>query len=157
MPADVTRVDIDLETDLAELYALEQRVVAATPAVLDTHSTDGFLASLNAAGPVTVEGWRGPRGQLVGYLAVSGAGAVLELRSVAVDPSFQRRGLGRTIVRRAVELARLRGAARLELATAPGNEAARALYAGEGFAAVRLSTDHYGDGTDRLILAIEHP
>lgn len=155
MAAQSTRAQIDLDTELAELYALEARVVAATPAVLDTGSPAGFLEFLSAAGPVTVEGWRSVDGRLIGYLALSGSGPTLELRSVAVDPSFRRQGLGRSIVRRAIELARARGALRLELATGPANAAALALYSNEGFAAVRFSANHYGDGSDRLILAVD--
>ena len=155
MAAHASRAGIDLDAQLGELYALEARVVAATPAVLDTGSPEEFLSFLRARGPVTVEGWRDGKGRLLAYLALGGRGPTLELISVAVDPSWQRQGLGRTLVRRAIELARLRGAARLELATSPANAPALALYSSEGFAAARLSANHYGDGTDRVILAID--
>ena len=59
-------------------------------------------------------------GQLVGVAGIEACGVSGEhalLRSVAVDPSWRSRGLGRTLVNRAIALAEERGAKALYLLT----------------------------------------
>lgn len=56
-----------------------------------------------------------------------------EVRRMYVDPAFRRRGLGRTLLRRAEHSARQLGYDRLVLSTAEIQTAAIALYQAEGF------------------------
>lgn len=55
--------------------------------------------------------------QIVGTVLYDQRGDKLHLQSLAVDPAWQRRGIGRALIARAVELARSRGASRLSLYT----------------------------------------
>lgn len=55
------------------------------------------------------------------------------LEDLFVAPSERGRGLGRALLRRAMELAHERGATSMDLATGEGDAAARALYESEGF------------------------
>ena len=58
---------------------------------------------------------------------------VLEIRGLAVDPVFQRRGAGRRLVEASVEQARDRGAHKLALRVLGTNVRARQLYESCGF------------------------
>lgn len=62
-----------------------------------------------------------------------GVGDEAVLRMVAVDPSVQRRGIGRVLVEAAIEVARRHGRRRLTLHTQGAMRAAQRLYATLGF------------------------
>ena len=55
--------------------------------------------------------------QIVGTVSYDQRGDKLHLRSLAVDPVWQRRGIGRALIAHVVQLARSRGASRLSLYT----------------------------------------
>jgi ribosomal protein S18 acetylase RimI-like enzyme len=71
--------------------------------------------------------------------------AVATLDDLYVRPQERDRGLGRALLRAAVEAASRRGAAAIELYTGAGDVAARALYEAHGFANVEPGE------TDRLL------
>jgi ribosomal protein S18 acetylase RimI-like enzyme len=79
-------------------------------------------------------------GRIVGYVALhrptplASNRHVLHVTGLAVHPAAQRRGVARTLVDAAAHEARSRGARRLTLRVLAPNTAARALYAGCGFA-----------------------
>jgi ribosomal protein S18 acetylase RimI-like enzyme len=58
---------------------------------------------------------------------------VLEIKGIAVSPAHRRRGVGRALMRAAIEFAREAGARKLMLRVLSHNTAARDLYAGCGF------------------------
>jgi ribosomal-protein-alanine N-acetyltransferase len=80
-----------------------------------------------------------------------------EILTVSVVPEARRAGLGRALVGACEEGARAEGARRLFLEVAQGNAAARALYAGAGYAEVGRRKGYYqrpdGSREDALILA----
>jgi ribosomal protein S18 acetylase RimI-like enzyme len=84
---------------------------------------------------VAVEG-----GVIAGYAKLGRATSlpasdhVVMVRGLAVDPAFQGRGIGRTLIEAAAAEARRRGARRLTLRVLGGNEVARRLYRSAGFA-----------------------
>lgn len=79
---------------------------------------------------------RAPDDGLAGF-AVSGVGTTLAyLQRVAVDPRFQGRGIGRSLVRSSARWARSEGASSLLLNTQVGNDPAMRLYESEGFVAL---------------------
>ena len=55
--------------------------------------------------------------QIVGTVSYDQRGDRIHLQSLAVDPEWQRRGIGRALIAYLVELARSRGASRLSLYT----------------------------------------
>lgn len=79
------------------------------------------------------------RGQAAGFIALfwgfstSTGQPVLHVQSLHTAPAHQRTGIARALLRRAAELARGRGANRLQLDTDEDNLAARSLYESEGF------------------------
>lgn len=70
---------------------------------------------------------------LVGYAIVAVSSPTAYLQRIAVDPAYQRSGIGRSLTRAAHEWARRRGARWLVLNTKPNNDAALELYLSEGF------------------------
>ena len=78
-------------------------------------------------------------GQVAGYVRlgrvfpIAASDHVLMISGIAVDPAFQRRGVGRTLLDAAVAEARGRGARRLTLRVLAHNEAAVRLYEQAGF------------------------
>ncbi len=97
--------------------------------------------------------------------AASGGGdipiAQFELRTVdgtsrisrlIVDPARRGEGLGRLLIRHAIDIARQQGARRLELGVVPGNDIAIGLYRGCGFL-----PDGESGGFPRMTLALTRP
>lgn len=78
-------------------------------------------------------------GRLVGYLRLGFATPlasnvhVRQIRGLAVDEAARGKGVGRALIRAALERARALGARRVTLHVLAHNAAARALYAAEGF------------------------
>jgi GNAT superfamily N-acetyltransferase len=76
---------------------------------------------------------RRPGGGLTGYAITGRGGSLAYLQRVAVDPAWQGRGLGRSLVRASAAWAEAEGCTTLLLNTPEGNASAAALYASEGF------------------------
>ena len=83
---------------------------------------------------------------------------VLQINGVGVDPSYQRRGIGRTLLDAAIAEARSRGARRLTLRVFAPNAAARALYEAAGFEVEGvLRNEFFLDGAyvDDVLMALD--
>jgi ribosomal protein S18 acetylase RimI-like enzyme len=102
-------------------------------------------------------------GEVAGYVALghpTGLASnrhVLSVRGLAVAPGFQGRGLGRALLRAAVEEARRRGARRLTLRVLGSNSAARALYESSGFTVEGVQRGEFlldGDYVDDVLMAM---
>jgi ribosomal-protein-alanine N-acetyltransferase len=81
--------------------------------------------------------------EVVGFALSRIAGGECELLSLAVDPAYRRRGVGRTLLRAAVEWAEISRATAVFLEVAEDNGAARTLYVAHGFEAVGRRPDYY--------------
>lgn len=123
------------------LAALHARAIAVPP----PWSAAAFAATL--ADPACFLCLQ-PGALLVGR-AVAGEAEVLTL---ATDPSQRRRGLGRALLAAFEAEAARRGAAQAFLEVAADNAAARALYAGAGWAEVGRRPGYYPGGVAALIL-----
>lgn len=87
-----------------------------------------------------------------GFVLARAAADEAEILTLAVLPARRRAGLGRALVRRAMQDAAGRGAASLFLEVSEANEPARALYASLGFDAVGRRARYYPGGVDALVL-----
>ncbi len=76
-----------------------------------------------------------------------------ELLTIAVIPAARRTGAGAALLEQAIEQAVRRGARRMFLEVAPGNQAAYALYRRHGFTAIGRRRNYYANGSDALVLA----
>lgn len=87
-----------------------------------------------------------------GYALVRGTGDTADLDRIAVHPAYQRRGLGRRLLRAAIEVAARSGADALLLEVADDNHAAHGLYASCGFMRLARRDNYYGPGVDAIVM-----
>jgi ribosomal-protein-alanine N-acetyltransferase len=94
--------------------------------------------------------WIVERGGVVsGYTVVMIAADEAHLLNLSVAAPWQRRGMGRELLRFALKLARDYGAGRILLEVRPSNEAAIALYSSAGFAEIARRRGYYPAGASR--------
>lgn len=91
-----------------------------------------------------------------GFVLARVAAGEAEILTLAVQPSARGQGLGRRLVKAAAAHAATLGALAIFLEVGTDNQAALALYAGQGFAQVGRRKAYY-DGTDALILKARLP
>jgi ribosomal-protein-alanine N-acetyltransferase len=91
--------------------------------------------------------------QVVGFLIGWSVADELHILSVVVLPEHRRRGHGRALVDRALEVADATGARVVLLEVRRGNARAIRTYRGAGFVAVGLRRDYYNDGEDAVEMA----
>jgi ribosomal-protein-alanine N-acetyltransferase len=95
---------------------------------------------------------------LLGYGVLSVGADEAHLLNLCVDPATQRRGLGRRLLKRMVDLARWHLADRIFLEVRPSNPVAIALYHSEGFNEIGRRPRYYPakDGReDAIVMAME--
>jgi ribosomal-protein-alanine N-acetyltransferase len=94
-----------------------------------------------------------------GFVVVSIVADECEILDLGVLPAARRRGLGRELLRAALDQAARAGARRCHLEVRASNAAAQALYAGCGFVLDGRRRDYYRDGAggreDALLLSRE--
>ncbi len=98
------------------------------------------------------------QGEPAGFVLVRVAADEAEILTLAVVPAARRRGLAAALMRRGADHARQDGALQLFLEVAGDNPAARALYAGLGFAQVGVRTGYYerpAGAADALVLRLD--
>lgn len=98
-------------------------------------------------------------GRVVGFIVADvtpNAGRDIgHVKDLAVAPDYRGSGIGRTLLRSGLARLRAAGAAVVRLEVRESNEAARSLYADEGFEPVRRATRYYQDGEDALVLVVD--
>jgi [ribosomal protein S18]-alanine N-acetyltransferase len=103
----------------------------------DPWSPAAFLEAL-AAGHLYLSAREGD--SLIGYVGLARAGSEAELHTLAVDPAYQRRGIGRALLRAALDHA-VGATVFLEVRT--DNESAIQLYRSEGFDVIGIRHGYY--------------
>ncbi|HSG91195.1 MAG TPA: ribosomal protein S18-alanine N-acetyltransferase [Pseudomonadales bacterium] len=95
---------------------------------------------------------------VIAYTVLSIAAGEAHLLNLCVDPSRQREGIGRRLLRHALRLAREHGADTLFLEVRPSNDAAVNLYRDAGFVEIGTRRDYYParglKREDALVLAL---
>jgi ribosomal-protein-alanine N-acetyltransferase len=71
------------------------------------------------------------------------------IATIGVDPRYQRRGIGRALLRAAEERSKL---PRMKLTVRMSNQAAISLYEKEGYRSVDIWKRYYNDGEDGLVM-----
>lgn len=137
------------EADLDAIMAIEQRAYPFP-------WTQGIFRDCLRAGH---HGWvLDHDGAIVGYALLSIAVGEAHLLNLCVAPEQHRRGLGRRLLKRMLDLARWHQARRVFLEVRPSNTAALALYLSEGFNEVGRRRGYYPaeqGREDALVLAFE--
>jgi ribosomal-protein-alanine N-acetyltransferase len=90
--------------------------------------------------------------RIAGYAMIlfRSTSAIARLYSLAVDPAFRGRSVGRILVDEAERIAIGRGADRLRLEVRLDNMAARSLYVSAGYQEIRDLPRYYADGGDGI-------
>ncbi|HVF10026.1 MAG TPA: ribosomal protein S18-alanine N-acetyltransferase [Abditibacteriaceae bacterium] len=133
-------------SDLLALLALEQ----------ESFDEPWVMASLQEA--VAGERYRvliaHCEGTPCGYVIASTVGDEGEIARIAVGMAWRRRGLGRRLLKAALDECRQRGVLRFFLEVRAGNEVALRLYERAGFRRTGLRRRYYRDGEDAVIMEI---
>ncbi len=129
------QVDVVTEAD-DELYKTFQRLV---PQLTDNNPPPSFnyLADLVRDASSTLMVARNEKGEIVGALTLTVYRVPTGIRSiiedVIVDNSARGQGIGEALMRRAIEIAKEKGAGNISLTSNPMREAANRLYLRVGF------------------------
>ena len=138
------------EADLAEVALIEQRAYEFPW----THQI--FKDCLRAGYGCFV---LATRVEIFGYFVLSVAANEAHVLNVCIDPSEQRRGYGRRLMKRALDLARWHRAERVFLEVRPSNPNAMRLYRELGFSEIGRRPGYYPAANhsreDAIVMAIE--
>lgn len=132
-PGDLAEL-VGLEVDLFGVSAWSERSMA------DEVRAERVLLTEDEAGVPT------------GYVVVSVAGDVADLRRIGVRRDHQRRGLAGILLAAAVDRV---PAERIMLEVSDRNDAAIALYLGHGFTVLDRRRHYYPDGSDAWVMSRE--
>jgi ribosomal-protein-alanine N-acetyltransferase len=90
-------------------------------------------------------------GELIGFVAGDprSSEGVSWVATIGVDPRYQRRGVGRALLRACEERTKL---PRMKLTVRLSNGAAISLYEKEGYRSVDIWKQYYNDGEDGLVM-----
>jgi len=95
------------------------------------------------------------QGKVVGYaISIVEAGKRGHLISIAVDPRYRRKGIGKTLLKHSLSYLKSRGARTVFLEVRASNVAAQALYRSFGFKKVGIKRNYYPDGEDALVMEL---
>ena len=101
----------------------------------------------------------GPSPDIVGYVVSDTTPNygrdIGHVKDLAVHPHARGQGLGRTLLRRALETLAIDGAALVKLEVRATNDAALALYRSEGFEPLRRIPRYYADGEDAFVMVLD--
>jgi len=90
-------------------------------------------------------------GNLIGYLIAMPDRDRIHLANLVIDHPYRRRGLGRMLMQKLYETARLRRWQCITLEVRSSNEAAIAFYEAEGFTQMAVESGYYQGREDALI------
>jgi [ribosomal protein S18]-alanine N-acetyltransferase len=96
-------------------------------------------------------------GVLIGHGVMSIGADECHILNLCIHPQWRRQGLGRRLLRRLLALARERGADTAFLEVRVSNDAARGLYAAEGFCEIGTRREYYPSRhgrEDAVVLAL---
>jgi [ribosomal protein S18]-alanine N-acetyltransferase len=148
------RLRVASAADLAEVVALERRVVEAPHWA---EAEYGAIVGEGAEGAVrrclfVAEADEGLLGFAVGKVILSAADRVGEIESVAVDAVGRRGGVGRSLCEAVVRWCIDQGAVEMELEVRAGSGGAIALYTGLGFGVVGRRLGYYREPDEDAVL-----
>jgi len=149
----VTRLQASIRpvdrADLLEVLRIERRCFS------NPWPYDAFERLLDAPAFLVAE----RDGAVVGYVVADSTPNfgrdIGHVKDLAVRPDARGEGIGRALLASALGQLRVRGAAIVKLEVRESNEAARSLYASEGFEAIRRLPRYYPDGEDALVLVVD--
>lgn len=114
----------------------------------------GYRAELADSRHRTYLAAESSEGALLGWAGIRVVADEAEILTVGVVPSTRRRGIARMLLAALLDIARERGAGTAYLEVRMDNEAARSLYASEGFAELGVRPGYYDAGrADAVVMS----
>ncbi|MGH9292898.1 MAG: ribosomal protein S18-alanine N-acetyltransferase [Acidimicrobiales bacterium] len=95
-------------------------------------------------------------GEVVGYAGLMLAVGEGHVTTIGVDPSYQRRGIGRLLLHRLASIARERGAEALTLEVRLSNGPAQSLYRQFGFVPAGIRKNYYAEVNEDALVMWAH-
>ncbi len=95
--------------------------------------------------------------KVIGYIAVVVRNNIGHVFSVAVAEKFRRRGIGRALLKEAIDALRRRGIKDFRLEVRVNNHAAQQLYRSLGFREEGKIPGYYSDGEAALVMTLSLP
>ena len=90
--------------------------------------------------------------QVVGYVGALHAGGITDVLTLTVRLDYQRKGIGRELLRRLIDWARVQKAEAIMLEMREGNSQAQPLYVDFGFVELTKRDNYYGPGITAIIM-----
>ena len=94
-------------------------------------------------------------GELVGYAGIFFAQDVADIHTITVTEKYRRKGIGRELLKRMIDWARVKKADAIMLEMRVGNDAARPLYEQYGFIEISKRENYYGPGLTAVVMRKE--
>jgi tRNA threonylcarbamoyl adenosine modification protein YeaZ/ribosomal-protein-alanine acetyltransferase len=94
-------------------------------------------------------------GELIAYAGIFYVADVADIHTITVIDKHRRKGIGRELLKRMIDWARVKKADAIMLEMRLGNDAARPLYEQNGFAEVSKRENYYGPGLTAVVMRKE--
>ena len=94
-------------------------------------------------------------GELIAYAGIFYVADVADIHTITVVEKYRRKGVGRELLKRLIDWARVKKADAIMLEMRLGNDAARPLYEQNGFVEVSKRENYYGPGLTAVVMRKE--
>lgn len=136
--------------DLVVATAIEKQVYGQTAWSADQFKEE-FAKSPKSAQYLAAEF----EGQLIAYAGIFYVADVADIHTLTVVADHRRKGIGRELLKRLIDWARVKKAAAIMLEMRLGNDQARPLYESFGFIEVSRRENYYGPGLTAVVMRKE--
>ena len=92
------------------------------------------------------------QGELIGYAGIFYLSEVADIHTITVIDKHRRQGIGRELLKRLIDWARVKQASAVMLEMRVGNDAARPLYEQNGFVELSRRENYYGPGLTAVVM-----
>ncbi len=136
--------------DLVPAIAIEKEVYGKTAWSADQFKSE-FAKSPKSAQYLAAEF----EGQLIAYAGIFYLADVADIHTLTVLADYRRKGIGRELLKRLIDWARVKKAQAIMLEMRLGNNAARPLYESFGFLEISRRENYYGPGLTAVVMRKE--
>jgi tRNA threonylcarbamoyl adenosine modification protein YeaZ/ribosomal-protein-alanine acetyltransferase len=136
--------------DLVSAIAIEKAVYGKTAWSADQFKEE-FAKAPKSAQYLAAE----IEGQLIAYAGIFYVADVADIHTITVVADQRRKGIGRELLKRLIDWARVKKAQAIMLEMRLGNDAARPLYESFGFIEISKRENYYGPGLTAVVMRKE--
>jgi len=133
--------------DLVSAIAIEKAVYGKTAWSADQFKEE-FAKAPKSAQYLAAE----IEGQLIAYAGIFYVADVADIHTITVVTDHRRKGIGRELLKRLIDWARVKKAQAIMLEMRLGNDAARPLYESFGFIEISKRENYYGPGLTAVVM-----